>query len=209
MQLANAAIAVAFLALITFTWLQVALFSVGNRSYPARYRSRGLVKRKGLCKLIYFKPQFFHRYRFDEVLMYFASFAVLLVGAVLAPLTGTGMLDMRIGLWVQGGICIALVGYDVLRLIAIDIGRVCEAKYFNPDDNPTVNSYGYIVELEATYAARLARLDPADKPAIDRLDEEYIGYFRNIRRLRIVKTEGIKIEVEIQQRDKRNSDGRR
>lgn len=49
---------------------------IGNRSYDYSvwYETHFLVKKKGICKLIYFKPKHFGRYTLYEVMSFFASF---------------------------------------------------------------------------------------------------------------------------------------
>ena len=43
--------------------------NIGNRSYSLWYETHFLIEKKGICKLIYFKPKHFDRYTlYKEVL---------------------------------------------------------------------------------------------------------------------------------------------
>lgn len=48
--------------------------NIGNRSYSIWYETHFLVKKQGICKLIYFKPKHFGRYTLYEVISFFISF---------------------------------------------------------------------------------------------------------------------------------------
>ena len=53
-------------------WLQnEASGNIGNRPYSSWYETHFLVERKGICKLIYFKPKHFGRYTLFEVACFF------------------------------------------------------------------------------------------------------------------------------------------
>lgn len=48
--------------------------NIGNRSYSIWYETHFLIKKQGICKLIYFKPKHFGRYTLYEVISFFVSF---------------------------------------------------------------------------------------------------------------------------------------
>lgn len=45
--------------------------NIGNRSYSIWYSTHCLMEKKGICKLIYFKPKHFDRYTLYEVVTFF------------------------------------------------------------------------------------------------------------------------------------------
>lgn len=49
---------------------------IGNRSYSIWYETHFLIKKQGICKLIYFKPKHFGRYTLYEVISFFMSFLI-------------------------------------------------------------------------------------------------------------------------------------
>ena len=72
-----------FIAIVTFGWLQISTFNIGNRQYSMHYKSHNLVKKEGLAKLINFKPKHFQRYSIWEVLSFFSSYLQLFAFCIL------------------------------------------------------------------------------------------------------------------------------
>ena len=58
--------------------------NIGNRSYSIWYETHFLVKKQGICKLIYFKPKHFGRYTLYEVISFFISFLFPIIFGCLA-----------------------------------------------------------------------------------------------------------------------------
>ena len=52
----------------------IAAGNIGNRSYSLWYETHFLIKKQGICKLIYFRPKHFGRYTLYEVISFFVSF---------------------------------------------------------------------------------------------------------------------------------------
>ena len=196
----------------------VAWGNIGNRSYSAWYETHLLVERKGLCKLIYFKPKHFGRYTVYEVLAFFASF--------LLPLIYTGILILVYKGILQDSIFKAIISLSALFVfighfvvvIVNDVGsRKDKKKRFYLEtgkrevadvenlflpvlDNTSKlvnqialeglrkrnNTYYTIENLRDSYHTRIQNARN-DTKKIDKINREYIEYFKNIETLIVVK----------------------
>lgn len=67
----NEQICILLLSLSIFALLQMNVWNIGNRQYSMHFESTHLIKRKGIFKLIYYKPKHFHRYSIWEVISFF------------------------------------------------------------------------------------------------------------------------------------------
>lgn len=67
--------------------------NIGNRSFSIWYETHFLIEKKGICKLIYFKPRHFERYTLYEVVGFFASYLSIPVFAMLGLLCYTDVID--------------------------------------------------------------------------------------------------------------------
>ena len=96
--------------------------NIGKRRYSSWYETHFLVERKGICKLIYFKPKHFGRYTLFEVACFFASFAYILIYLAVGLIWNAGLIDKNTTL----AICMILVAITFipsLIIVAInDIG---------------------------------------------------------------------------------------
>lgn len=115
-------------------WLQnEASGNIGNRPYSSWYETHLLVERKGICKLIYFKPKHFGRYTLFEVACFFASFAYILIYLAIGLIWNAGLIDKNTTL----AICMILAAITVIAsliIIAInDIGshKDKKKKFYN------------------------------------------------------------------------------
>lgn len=66
--------------------------NIGNRSYSSWYETHCLVRRTGICRLIYYKPKHFGRYTLYEVVSFFASFLLPVILGIISLLVGIGVL---------------------------------------------------------------------------------------------------------------------
>ena len=190
--------------------------NIGNRSFSIWYETHFLIEKKGICKLIYFKPRHFERYTLYEVVGFFASYLSIPVFAMLGLLCytdviGEGFLTVFVGM-------ISAVGLLSMLAIAMinDIGsrkdenkrfymesgeRECSAQFSEemiPQDHQFVadilrlyagrrsNSYFTVYNLRDSYQIRLKEAKH-DAQKRRQVHLDYIAYFRNIDRLVVVK----------------------
>ncbi len=69
--------------------------NIGNRSYSIWYSTHCLMEKKGLCKLIYFKPKHFDRYTLYEVISFFVSYISIIVFATLGVLCYVDLINIK------------------------------------------------------------------------------------------------------------------
>ena len=70
--------------------------NIGNRSYSTWYSTHCLMEKKGLCKLIYFKPKHFDRYTLYEVISFFVSYISIIVFATLGVLSYVHLINTKV-----------------------------------------------------------------------------------------------------------------
>lgn len=102
-----------------FLGAQVAAWgNIGVRTYSSWYETHFLVKKKGICRLIYFSPKHFGRYTLYEVIAFFWSFIQILVIGLLVTFVYIGLLtaDMLttcmfclIALYILGELTVVIV----------------------------------------------------------------------------------------------------
>ena len=188
-----------FFSLSIFAWLQIAIVTIGNRQYSMHYKSHNLLKRDGVLKLIYFKPKHFHKYSIFEVIDFFASYIILLNGIFFFIFSY--FFDVsKFGVIISGIFLGASFLFEIGRIFYIDISRVREEKYMKrtvpnlPDNNITNSkifqsmlSYSQTIryELEQHYKKEIESLNDDDSE-LEKIDEKYIGYFKNYKDLSIL-----------------------
>ena len=200
-------------SLLLFGLLTVFFFSnirvtfIGNRSYSMYYESHALVERKGILKLIYYKPKHFHRYSIWEVLLFFYSYLVLIV---LGIMFGIGFIYpfLHTAGLIATLCCMGLfIIAEFTRVICIDIQSKKEDKYHI---SPTSNAdkldlsdvkdkwtkdivkntfiYGFTIhnQLIGLYEKRIKKAK-GDINKIDTIDKEFIQYYRDYQKISIEK----------------------
>lgn len=70
--------------------------NIGNRSYSIWYSTHCLMEKKGICKLIYFKPKHFDRYTLYEVVTFFVSYISIIVFAMLGALCYVDLINTTV-----------------------------------------------------------------------------------------------------------------
>ena len=189
----NETISIIFMTVCLFIWFQINTWNIGNRPYSMKYKSHGLVERKGIIKMIYYKPQHFHRYHITEVISFFLSFTCLILGAIFAIVTEIYFSFASIGIGILTGLLlIGLLGVFV-KVICIDISYKREEKYRISDtslvtDDKLMNElFKYAgslrFNLDHVYDLRLKKIDPNDKNKIDVLDREFIQYYKDYKKI--------------------------
>lgn len=185
-------------SVMLFIFFQLCIILIGNRFYSMYYKSHALIKKKGWLKLIYFKPQHFHRYSIWEVLFFFLSYIQFLVCMICFGLSFAYDIDyfLIVLLLVFSLIIILLV---VIRLILIDITYKKEENYMKKHsqnselsslehiDIPSKKVIQYYMfyqstirrKLEELYEKRLKRISKDNQGELEKLDDEFIGYFRH------------------------------
>lgn len=190
--------------------------NIGNRSYSLWYETHFLIEKKGICKLIYFKPRHFDRYTLYEVMAFFGSYLAILVTGILAILCLIDVINEQFLLILAGSVS----GLGLISMLAIavinDIGARKDQKkkfYLESGERENVfqmpkemlsgvgkhaaaiiqiyannrnNAYFTIYNLWDSYDVRLkqAKNDAQKK---NRVQLDYIQYFRNIDRLVVIK----------------------
>lgn len=95
---------------------------IGNRAYSSWYKTHFLVRRKGLCKLIYYKPKHFGRYTVHEVLSFFESFLLPLIFGIMAILVSVGVLSCEVLLVILFSCVVIILINDFVIVLINDIG---------------------------------------------------------------------------------------
>ena len=115
-------------------WLQnEASGNIGNRPYSSWYETHFLVERKGICKLIYFKPKHFGRYTLFEVACFFASFAYILIYLAIGLIWNAGLIDKNTTLAICMILAAITIIYSLIIIMINDIGshKDRKKKFYN------------------------------------------------------------------------------
>lgn len=190
--------------------------NIGNRSYSIWYETHFLIQKKGLAKLIYFKPKHFGRYTLYEVFSFFFSFLQIILFGVLSILLILNIISRFAFSVIISSIVLFVFFAEIFIVIMNDIGsRKDEKKRFYsvtgereiteiPEDlslgkqNNRIdtaikrsletrnNSYFTIHNLYDSYKRRIntAKNDPKKT---EKINKEYIEYFKNIEKLVVEK----------------------
>jgi len=190
--------------IVTFVFLQFMGFNIGNRQYSMHYKSHFLIKRTGLAKLIYFKPKHFHRYSIWEVVAFFFSYINLIAFSLVFGLSFKFDQLGKIGAIASLVVLIVSVIYVLIKIIYIDISEHIESKNmpitksnFEVPKNSKINknlfnsilSYSQTIryKLESLYDDRIKRIKNDNVIAIEKLDDEFIQYFKDYKLIEVVK----------------------
>lgn len=189
----NETIGIIFMTICLFVWFQINTWNIGNRPYSMHYKSHGLVERKGIIKMIYYKPQHFHRYHITEVISFSLSFIGLILGTIFAIVTEIYFSFSSIGIGILA--CLLLIGLlgAFVKVICINISYKREEKYRIGEtqlvnDNKLMNELfkyagGLRFNLDHAYDLRLKKIDSNDINQIDKLDREFIQYYRDYKKI--------------------------
>ena len=190
--------------------------NIGNRSYSIWYSTHCLMEKKGLCKLIYFKPKHFDRYTLYEVVAFFMSFASIVVFVILAIFCCVDLINtMVLNIIVVWSTCLILLSQLVIVLIN-DIGSHRDEKkkfYLENGERETTppipesslpknnklmskviqlsmdsrnHTYFTIYNLWDSYRVRLKEAKN-DAQKRNQVNLDYIEYFKNIDDLVVIK----------------------
>lgn len=181
------------LSILLFIVLFINPLSIGNRPYSMHYKSHGLVERKGVIKLLYFKPKHFHRYHISEVISYFLSFFYLIFGIVFAIVSELNPSLNFVGMDVLAISYILFMFFFISKIIYMEITYRKEEKYrigetnIEIDDKLMNEIFKYAgtirFNLDHSYDLRLKKIDPNDKEKINELDREYIQYYKDYKKI--------------------------
>ncbi len=191
--------------------------NIGNRSYSIWYSTHCLMEKKGLCKLIYFKPKHFDRYTLYEVISFFASYISIIVLAALGALCYVDLIDTKVMnvIVISSTVFIFLLQFVIIMINDIGSHRDEKKKFYLengeretippipesllPKDNKLMseviqlsmnsrnNPYFTIYNLWDSYHVRLKEAGK-DTEKRNQVNLDYIEYFRNINHL-VVKKE--------------------
>lgn len=202
--MSNETIGIIFIAIGLFTMLQISTWTIGNRPYSMHYKSHGLVEKKGIIKLIYFKPQHFHRYNITEVISFFMSYFYLLFGMIFVILSELNESLSILGMDILAVSSIVLPFWMLARVIYVEITYRKEEKYrifetkLVTDDKLINELFKYAgslrFNLDHLYELKLKKIDPNDKEKIEELDKEYIQYYRDYKKIYVKKNKVYYIE---------------
>lgn len=190
--------------------------NIGNRSYSIWYSTHCLVEKKGLCKLIYFKPKHFDRYTLYEVITFFVSYISIIVFATLGVLCYVDLINTT----VMNVCVVSSTGFILFSQLVIvlinDIGSHRDEKkkfYLEngeretispmpeswlPKDNQLMskviqlsmnsrnNPYFTIYNLWDSYHVRLKEAGK-DAEKRNKVNLDYIEYFKNMKYLIVIK----------------------
>jgi hypothetical protein len=206
-----------FGAILWFAFGQMeASGNIGVRSYSVWYSTHFLIEKKGICKLIYFKPKHFERYTLYEVITFFASYVSLVVFIILSVLGSLEIISSTaIKVSVTSSSGLILLSQLVIVLIN-DIGSHRDEKkrfYLESGERETIspipesllpkdnklmskviqlsinsrnNTYFTTYNLWDSYHVRLKEAGK-DIEKRNKVNLDYIKYFRNIDYLIVIK----------------------
>ena len=217
----NEQICILLLSLSIFALLQMNVWNIGNRQYSMHFESIHLIKRKGIFKLIYYKPKHFHRYSIWEVISFFASYAILIIFCTLFVISFFVNASKYFVMVLFVLSCLSIL-YMLLEILYNDISNALERKYmknitnFNdaekliPRDKnyklaKAIYSYSLTLRfnLERLYNNELEKITADDIKKRDELDDKYIKYFKSYKKIlildnKVVYKEEFSIKYEIQ-----------
>lgn len=206
-----------YAAIYCVFWGQIeASGNIGNRSYSVWYHTHCLVEKKGVCKWIYFKPKHFDRYTLHEVVSFFASYIAVIVFGILGCLRLADMIHSNT-LYACAFTIVGLIFLSTFIIVLInDIGshRDKKKKFYLeygereiapiapqsllPCDDKLVSkviqltldnrnhTYFTIYNLWDSYHVRLKEAGK-DTQKRNKVNLDYIGYFKNIKNLKVIK----------------------
>lgn len=188
---------------------------IGNRFYSAWYETHFLIEKKGVTKLIYFKPKHFGRYTLYEVFSFFFSFLQIILLGILSILLILNILSQSAFRIIISSIAFLIIFAEIFIVIINDIGSCKDKKkrfYLATGEREITeledlildkqnkqitkaiklsyqmryNSYFTIHNLRASYYRRIneAKKDPIKT---EKINKEYIEYFKNIKKLVVEK----------------------
>ena len=110
--------------------MSCSFFGIGNRCYSMFCKSHFLVKKRGIFKVVYFKPKHFGCFSLFEVVEFLSAYILFVIGTVLIVLFAIGFINEAItGIFV---FCSAgfLIFLHVFWTALNDITEYLEGKYF-------------------------------------------------------------------------------
>ncbi len=194
-----------FLCLVGFAFLQNCVVNIGNRPYSMWYESHFLIKKKGIIKLIYFKPKHFHRYSLFEVVSFFMSYLILFSGIILTIISRFYPNILIVSNIAIGATVLSQILFEVVVIIIIEVTKAKEDAFYKEqravkDDLEVSDELKKIkidkkdfydvfdffrcssFQLESIYIKRLKQLK-GKEDKINLLDEEFIQYYRNYKKI--------------------------
>ena len=179
---------------------------MGNRLYSIEYETRCLVRRRGLCKLIYFKPEHFGRYSIWEVVFFFASYLQLILFSILFALSffydiaRAAAFGVSIALTVSVAAIVARLAYNDISCVIEDRRMGYRPKRKKRSEIPSygipgvpdkfVDALGEFTQtvkyqLRYLYDKKRNRIKEGDQDAIDRLTDEFVLYLKDYRNVEV------------------------
>ena len=190
--------------------------NIGNRSYSIWYSTHCLMEKKGICKLIYFKPKHFDRYTLYEVVTFFVSYISIIVFAMLGALCYVDLINttvMNVSV-ISSTVLIFLSQLVIVMINDIGSHRDEKKKFYLeigeretilsipesllPKDNKLMskviqlsmnsrnNAYFTTHNLWDSYHVRMKEAGK-DTEKRNKVNLDYIEYFKNINYLVVIK----------------------
>lgn len=157
---------------------------IGNRTYSVWYDTHLLIEKRGICRLIYFKPKHFGRYTLYEALSFFASYLWPAVFGILCVFCANGFLSAPVLLTAIGVLIGVTVASSLLVSVLNDVGtRQDQKKTFYAE---TGKREFTVYHLWASYRVRLKETEKSPQQR-EQVNLEYIEYFKNVTRLIVLK----------------------
>jgi hypothetical protein len=190
--------------------------NIGSRSYSIWYETHFLVEKKGICKLIYFKPKHFERYTLYEVIAFFSSYISIPVFGAFGVLFSVGLIDSNVIFFVAGVTVIFSLLSQLIIVTINDIGSHRDKKkrfYLETGEREGVlnvpeiplssenklmskvmqlaissrnNPYFTKYNLWDSYHTRIKEAGK-DPCKRNRVNLDYIEYFKNMNHLVVIK----------------------
>ena len=155
---------------------------IGNRSYSCWYETHFLIRRVGLCKLIYYKPKHFGRYTLFEVVCFFSSYVFLIIFGGIAILLSLKIITSLILYIIVVSLSMLLFIGFLVTVIINDIGAHNDKKIrFNFDDRQCS-----IDNIKLDYRSKIESVK-SDFDKVENINKEFIEYLKNLDDLIIIK----------------------
>lgn len=211
-----------FLAVGSFAWNQIGVWTIGNRQFSISYMTHATFERKGILKLIYFKPKHFGRYSIWEIIGFYFSYTALFISLIFACVGLVNEEIAKIGVLVSFVLFAISFVFGIIKIFYIEISRFVEEKkekhrikniheitsFKGVEHSDVLNSlFSYALtkrgQLEYLYQRELNKINKDDLESIANVNNKYKKYFRDIDYIeiennKVIYTSGPKVSFDVE-----------
>ena len=218
----NEIIHILFLAVGSFAWNQIGVWTIGNRQYSISYMTRATFERKGILKLIYFKPKHFGCYSIWEIIGFYFSYIVLFVSLLFACVGLANEGIAKIGVFISFVLFGISFIFGIIKIIYIEVSRLIEenkekhnrknihnaANFEGFEHSKIIDSmFAYALtkrgQLESLYQREICKIKKEDLESIAKVNKAFKKYFSDIDYIeiennKIIYTSGARASFEVE-----------